>query len=174
MLNLTRQNKDLGENAAKVLYKIVDDLLYFDDDEKGLRLCVPSSLEEEVFKLAHDEMGHPGYTRIHERLTEGLYIFNMATKLHKFIRHCPHCQLNQTPRPKPYGSLQAILTAARPFYMLTIDFILALPKSQPDNYYCALGMTDKFSKAITYIPGKTTWGAKEWALAILNWLAEIN
>ena len=174
MLNLTCQNKDLGENAVKVPYKIVDDLLYFDNDEKGLRLCVPSSLEEEVFKLAHDEMGHPGYARIHEKLTEGLYIFNMATKLYKFIRHCPHCQLNQTSCHKPYSSLQAILTAVRSFHTLTIDFILALPKSQPDDYNCALGMTDKFSKAITYIPGKTTWGAKEWALAILNRLAEIN
>lgn len=156
--NLIQQNDALEENAAKMPYKIVDDLLYFDDEEKGLRLCVPSTMEAEVFKLAHDEMGHPDYARTHERLTEGLYIFNMATKLHEFIRHCPHCQLNQTPRHRPYGSLQPILTPARPFHTLTIDFILALPKSLPlpDECDCALGVTDKFSKAITYIPEKTT------------------
>ncbi len=174
--NLIQQNESLEENAAKMPYKIVDDLLYFDDDERGLRLCVPSAMEAEVFKLAHDEMGHPGYARTHERLTEGLYIFNMATKLHEFIRHCPHCQLNQTPRHKPYGSLQPILTPARPFHTLTIDFILALPKSLPlpDECDCALGVTDKFSKAITYIPGKSTWGAKEWAIKLLDRLADLN
>ena len=86
---MIRDNDELGENAAKLAYKVVDDLLYFDDDEKGLRLCVPSAMEAEVFKLAYDEMGHPGYARTHERLISNLYIFRMAVKLHEFIRHCP-------------------------------------------------------------------------------------
>ncbi len=174
VLKLLRDNELLGENAAKLPYRIINELLYFDDDERGLRLCIPSAMEAEVFKLAHDEMGHPGYARTHERLTEGLYIFGMATKLHEFIRHCPHCQLNQTPRHRPYGSLQPILTPARPFHTLTIDFILALPESLLESYDCILQMTDKFSKAITFIPGKATWGAKDWALRILDRLADIN
>ena len=105
IMKMVRDNDALEENRARLPYRIVDDLLYFDDDEKGLRLCIPTALEAHVFKLAHDEMGYPGYARTHEKLTEGLYIFGMATKLHEFIRHCPHCQLNQTPRHMPYGSL---------------------------------------------------------------------
>lgn len=91
---MVRDNKALGNNAAKLPYRMVNDLLYFNDEERGLRLYIPTALEKEVFQLAHDEMGHPGYARTHERLTEGLYIYNMSTKLHEFIRHCPHCQLN--------------------------------------------------------------------------------
>ena len=72
----------------------MDELLYFNDPDKGLRLCLPTSMETEVFKLAHDEMGHPGYARTHERLTGSIYIYNMLTKLHEFLRHCPHCQLH--------------------------------------------------------------------------------
>ena len=174
VMRMVLDNEALGENAAKLPYRVVDSLLYFDDDEKGLRLCIPSAMEAEVFKLAHDEMGHPGYARTHERLTEGLYIFGMATKLHEFIRHCPHCQLNQTPRHKPYGSLQPIYSPARPFHTLTIDFILALPKSSPDDFDCLMSVTDKFSKAITYIPGKNTWSGKEWAIRLLDRLAELN
>lgn len=98
-------NAELGDNSVTLLYKLIDDLLYFDDDEKGLRLCISTIVKAEVFKLAHDEISHPGYARTHERLTQGLYIYNIATKLHEFIRHYPHCQLNQTPRYKPYGSL---------------------------------------------------------------------
>ena len=174
VLQMIKNNEALGENAAKLPYRIVDELLYFDDDEKGLRLCIPSAMEGEVFKLAHDEMGHPGYARTHERLTGNLYIFNLTTKLHEFIRHCPHCQLNQTPRHKPYGSLQPIFSPAKPFHTLTIDFILALPQSHPDGYDCTMSVTDKFSKAITFLPGKTTFGAEQWAIQLLDRLAQLN
>ena len=102
---MVRDNNALGDNAAKLPYRIINELLYFNDDERGLRLCIPTSIEQEVFQLAYDEMGHPGYTRIYKRLTEGLYIFNIATKLHEFIRYYPHCQMNQTPRYRLYGSL---------------------------------------------------------------------
>ena len=108
-------------------------MLYFDDDERGLRLVIPTAMEGEVFQLAHDEMGHPGYARTNERLTEGLYMYNMSTKLHEFIRHCPQCQVNQVPRHRPYGALQPVFSPARPFHTLIIDFILALP--QPKYFY---------------------------------------
>ena len=73
-----------------MFYKIVDDLLYFDDDERRLRLCVPSTIKVEVFKLAYDKIKHFEYTRIYERLTKELYIFNMSIKLYEFIRHYSH------------------------------------------------------------------------------------
>ena len=57
-------NAGLGDNAARLPYKLINDLVYFDDPERGMRSCVPTrTLEHEVFKLAHDEMGHPGYAR---------------------------------------------------------------------------------------------------------------
>jgi len=94
-MEIVKRNNNLGENAAKLAYEVVDQVLYFKDDEQGLRLYIPTTaIEAEVFKLAHDEMGYPGYARTHERLTEGVYIYNMSKKLHEFIRHCPSCQLN--------------------------------------------------------------------------------
>ena len=86
-------------------YKVIDDLLYFDDDERGLRFCVSTVMKAEVFKLTHNEMRHFDYVYTHERLTEELYIFNITTKFHEFIRHCFYCQLNQTPRHKLYDFL---------------------------------------------------------------------
>ena len=81
----------------------------------------------------------------------------MAKKLHEFIRHCPDCQMNQTPRHRPFGALQPIFSPARPFYILTVDFILALPKLQePEEYDCIISVTCKFSKAVTFILGKIT------------------
>ena len=151
-----RDNNTLGDNIAKLPYRIINELLYFNDDERGLRLCIPTSIEQEVFQLAYNKIGYPGYTRIYKRLTEGLYIFNIATKLHEFIRHYPYCQMNQTPRHRLYSSLQLIYSPSRPFHTLTIDFILALPISVPNSYDCTISVTNKFAKAITFIPGKTT------------------
>ena len=113
-------------------------------------------MKAEVFKLTHDEMRHFNYVYTHERLIEELYIFNMVTKLYEFIRHCPHCQLNQTSRHKSYDSLQPIFSPVKPFHILTIDFILTFPKSLSDECDCILSMIDKFSKTIIFISGKTT------------------
>ena len=74
-----------------MLYKMIDDLLYFDDDKRGLRFCVLIIMKVEVFKLAHNEMRYSNYVYTHKRLIKKLYIFNIATKLYKFIRHYSHC-----------------------------------------------------------------------------------
>ena len=75
-------------------YKIIDDLFYFDDDKRDLRLCVLTVMKVEIFKLAYDEMRHFDYAYTHKRLIEEFYIYNMITKLHEFIRHCFYYQLN--------------------------------------------------------------------------------
>jgi len=170
------RNAALGENEAKLPYKLVDGLLYFDDVEygHGLRLCLPAALEREVFQKAHNEMGHPGYARTHEKLTRSVYIFNMSTKLHEYLRYCPHYQLHQTPRHQPYGSLQPIYSPCRPFETITINFILALPEASTGEDY-VISVTYKFSKAVTLIAGKVAWGGPQWAhrllvrLLLLNW-----
>lgn len=54
-----------------------------------------------------------------------------------------------------------------PFHTISIDFILALPVSVPDRYDVALSVTDKFSKAITVIPGQASWSTHRWAVALL-------
>ena len=88
MLILTRQNAALKKNAAIMLYKVIDDLLYFDDDEKDLRFYMSTIIKVEVFKLAYNDMRHFNYAYTHKRLIKKLYIFNITTKFYKFIRHC--------------------------------------------------------------------------------------
>ena len=91
MLILTRQNAALKKNAATMPYKIIDDLFYFDDDKRDLRLCVLIVIKVEIFKLAHDEIRHFDYVYTHKRLIEEFYIYNIITKFYKFIRHCFYC-----------------------------------------------------------------------------------
>lgn len=175
ILKMVTDNDELGDNAATLPYLYRNGLLYVRDAELGNRLCIPSSVEATVFKLAHDDNGHPGFARTHERLTQGLYFHNLSSRLREYIRHCPQCRTYQTPRHMPNGSLQPILpsTAKRPFECFTIDFILALPVSA-DGFNCVMSLTCKFSKAVTFIPGKDTWKADDWADALLERLTLLN
>ena len=153
---MVNNNDELGKNAIILAYRLVDDILYFDDIKRTLRLCIPSNIKTEVFRLAHDEMGYPGYTRIHERLNDALYFRKMVTEFHEFIRHCPKYQIDQTPKYRFYGSLQPIFPPVRLFYTFTIDFILVLP-ILIKNFNCAMTVTDKFNKTLTHIIGITSW-----------------
>ena len=155
MLTFTRQNAALKENATIMLYKIIDDLFYFDDDKRDLRLYISTAMKIEVFKLTHNEIRHFDYARTHERLIKRFYIFNIITKLYEFIRYCPYYQLNQTSRYKLYDSLQSIFSSVKSFHILIIDFILIFPKSLSDECDCILSMIDKFFKIIIFILDKT-------------------
>lgn len=166
-LEVTKLFKD---NATNLPFHIEDDLIYYDGSQAGKRLCIPDhgSLIKDIFELAHDEAGRPGYARSHERITQTLFIQRLSQRLHEYLRYCPSCRLNQMPRHKPYGTLQPILAPAEPYYTITIDFILALPKSKPDGFDCLLTVTDKFTKKLAPIPGRETYKAKDWALLLLD------
>ena len=156
MLQIVRDNKALKENVAKLSYRVVNNLLYFDDNERNLRLYISSSIKEEVFKLTHNEISYLEYVYTHERLTSNLYIFEIINKLHKFIRHYPHYQLNQTSRYQSYEFLQSILTSFKSFHIIIINFILTLlPTRLPEKFDCVISVTNKFSKTVTFLSGKT-------------------
>ena len=165
---IIEDNKALDENAAKLPYWLTKDLIYFDNVKWGACLCIPHELVKEVFQLTHDELDHTGYACTHKCLSQGLYIYNMTTHLHKYIRACPQCQLNQTSRHALYGLMQPILAPLQPFHTVALDFILILSVlSPPDCFNSMMSVTDKFSKAVTFVPGKKMWGDKEWATVLL-------
>lgn len=83
-------NNNLNKNAITLLYRIINDLLYFNDNKKGLRLCILTAIEAKIFKLTYNKIGHPGYGRTYKRLTDRLYLYNIWKKLHEVIRYYPY------------------------------------------------------------------------------------
>jgi len=134
------------------------------------RLVIPRSLHKDVFHMIHTQDGHPGFQRCLDRLQSAFYIRRAAKHLKDYLLHCPECLVFQTRRHKPYGSLQPIQSPPIPFHTLAIDFILALPSSEPEGFDCLLSVTDKFSKRITLIPGQSTYTAEQWAHSLLTHL----
>ncbi len=44
----------------------------------------------------------------------------------------------------------------------------------PDSYDTILSVTNKFSKAVTFVPGRKTMTAENWAIGLLNQLVLLN
>ena len=47
-------------------------------------------MKVEIFKLIYNELKYLNYAYIYKRFIEKLYIFNIITKFHKFIRYYFH------------------------------------------------------------------------------------
>ena len=132
---------------------------------------VPKTLEKEVFELSHDSSNHQGFHRAFDRLTTSMYFDRNAAKwFREYIEHCPACQLNQTKRHRPYGELNPIHSTPVPFDTIAIDFVVGLPEStyRGKIVNALLNVMDKYSKRILIIPGKDTYTAKDWAIALLE------
>ena len=56
--------------------------------------------------------------------------------------------------------LQPILSPVVLYHTVTLNFILGLPYLANGND-CVLTVTDKYTKQIGLIPGKTTWSAMD-------------
>ena len=126
-----------------------------------------------MFSQVYDKIGHVGYMQAHQQLSQGLYICHMAKLLRKYLHHCPKCQLQMTSRHLSYEFLQPIILPPRPFYTITNDFILALLTAS-EGFNLAMSVTDKYNKQVTFAAGKIAWGAKEWAIKLLDQLNQVN
>ena len=89
-----------------------------------------------------------------------MYLRHLSKHLRIYIEHCPKCELNQTRRHKSYGSIIPIDRSGISFHIIAMDFIVALPVTA-EGSDSLLIVTDKFSKRVLLIPGKTTFGAAE-------------
>nr|OMP83046.1 Retrovirus-related Pol polyprotein from transposon gypsy [Diplodia seriata] len=140
-----------------------NELIYYVDPEDGRhRLCIPSSVEQEVFQMAHDNQCHGGFWRAYNRIRTGFLIRKLAKKLRTYLKHCPVCQVCSTKRHAPYGELQPIQDTAGPRECQTMDFIVRLPPTLK-AYDTLLTITCKVTKEILLIKGKENWSAEEWA-----------
>ena len=73
-------------------YFMDGDLVYYlDPVDARRRLCVPKSLEKDVFMMAHDEHHHAGFHRAYNSIVASLYIRNLSRRLKQYITHCPKC-----------------------------------------------------------------------------------
>jgi hypothetical protein len=145
-------------------------LLYFEDWEGNNRLCVPTSLRNQVMKEDHESLtegAHCGYHRAFNRLASMYFWPRMSKDIREYVTTCDICQKTKAKRHAPVGLLRPIPIPSKPFEVITMDFIPELPITQ-SGFNNILVIVDKLTKFAIFIPTITSLDEKECAKLVFD------
>ncbi|KAE8962356.1 hypothetical protein PF011_g29426 [Phytophthora fragariae] len=89
---------------------------------------------QEVLQSCHDSLegGHQGINRTYHRVKSDYYWIGLYADVEKHVRSCPDCCSSKS-RPQLRGYSPGNVLAERPFQMVSMDFVIPLPKSRRGN-----------------------------------------
>jgi len=113
------QNLDNINNKKYVKYNNVLTI-----KKRGLiKSVVPPSLREKLLKLAHENSGHSGVSKIIKLISPLYYWPGIIQDISNYVKHCEICQLNKKSKQKKFGLMQSLPPAEDPFDLISIDTI---------------------------------------------------
>ena len=140
----------------------------------GECLLIPSNcgLQEQIFRLAHDTLGHFGFHKTYETIRNSYFWPNIRTDLENgYILSCIDCTRNKSTTSKPTGPLHPLPIPDDRCESISMDFIGPLPVDQ--GFDCILTIMDCLGSDIRIIPTTTKLSAKNLAtLFVDNWYCE--
>jgi hypothetical protein len=119
----------------------------------GSRLVIPQDLQvqELLYNLAHDTLGHFGFDKSYEALCGSYYWPNMHCDLEKaYIPSCTECQWNKNCTSKPTGPLHPFPVPDKHFDVLALNFIGPLPRGER--------RIQSLQRPISWKPISNLWG----------------
>jgi hypothetical protein len=141
-------------------FKLVNGLLYFTKDGRD-RLYVPVSLQRVFLREAHDCVvsGHIGVHKTLARLLPVVFWPKMEKSVRDYIRTCDSCQRNKPSNMLPPGLLQPLPIPDHNWDSVSMDFVVALPKTLDGND-AIMVVVDRLSKMAHFIPATTDMTAE--------------
>ncbi|GMF62220.1 unnamed protein product [Phytophthora fragariaefolia] len=134
-------------NAGKVADEFVlseDGLLYRQNkvrrpEELGelgltLRLVVPTTMIDEVLQNCHNsiEGGHHGILRTYHRVKVDYYWIVLYADVVKHVQSCEDCSTSKR-KPHLKGYSPGNVMSDRPFHVVSMDFVIPLPRTRRGN-----------------------------------------
>jgi len=124
-------------------------------------------LQELLFCLAHDNLGHFGTDKSYNALCNDFYWPNMQKDLvNAYVPSCTDCQWNKNTMSKPRGPLHPLPIPDKWFDSIAIDFMEPLPKD--DGFNAIITMTDRLNANIQLAPCKTNMTVEEFATVFFD------
>lgn len=127
------------------------------------RIYVPAAndLHLRILRERHDHplAGHPGQNKTTKIVAQEYYWPELRKSVRQYVKSCITCGRNKPRRHKPYGSLQALPLAERPWDSISMDFIEQLPTS--NGFTAILVVIDRLSKQGVFIPTTDKCTAEE-------------
>ncbi|KAF5011367.1 hypothetical protein FDECE_2512 [Fusarium decemcellulare] len=140
-----------------------------------------SNEERDFLREIHEHPlhGHQGVTKTTKRLQHmGYQTSNLKKKVERIIKQCDLCAKTRSQRHKPYGTLQALPVAQRPWDSITMDFITKLPLSEEPSsgifYDSIMVIVDRLTKFSYYIPYKESTDAEELSYVFYRYIVSTH
>jgi len=156
------RNEKMDEQKYRAYRLSRNGLLYFEDANAHIRLCIPASERKAILKEVHDgahEGAHAGWERSLASLRERFYWPSMRSDTIEYVRTCDPCQKIKHDRGARAGFLQPLEIPATPFDDISLDLITGLPNSRNKN--AILVVVDKLTKYAHFITTKVEATALE-------------
>jgi hypothetical protein len=88
LLEILQANSELpAADRAKLPFLCAQGILYAKPDalHRRRRPVITKSLHHDIFRNAHDSLGHPGYDRVHEGVSGNFYLFDISKRLKEYL-----------------------------------------------------------------------------------------
>lgn len=116
---------------------------------------VPTEMEDNVIRLAHETVGHQGYEKTRLCLRNNYWMPDMKRRIETHIHNCVPCIMYSSPVQAGTGGIHCIPKAAVPFDTYHIDHFGPLPAVQSKRKHM-LVVIDAFTKFIRLYPTNST------------------
>lgn len=110
-------------------YELRDGLVYRKDRNKKLLFYIPRSMELNVIRTCHDDLGHVGIDKVIDNITKVYWFPQMKSKVKEYIVNCLRCIEFSPPSGKVKGHLHSIPKSDSPFATVHIDHLGPLEKT---------------------------------------------
>ena len=149
--------------------KVVDGLIFM-----GPRLVIPrvGTIREDLFRAAHDSLGHFGAEKSYTNLRSAYYWPRMRKELEEaYVPGCDACQRNKGSTKRPAGPLHPLPVPDERGDSVAVDFIGPLPDDE--GFDCIVTMTDRTGSDVRVVPTRMDISAEEFAqLFFDHWYCE--
>jgi hypothetical protein len=142
--------------------------------------CETEDEQRRLIKMVHESKlgGHMGIAKTAAKVRQHYDFPGLRNKVAEVIKDCDTCNKARTARHKPYGLLQPLPVAKRPWSSVTMDFITKLPLSKDPatgvEYDSILTVVDRLTKWAYFIPYKETWSAEQLADVVFRHIASVH
>ena len=139
----------------------------------GERLIIPCcEVREQIFAMAHDALGHFGFSKTYQSIRDSYFWPNMRTDLEEgYIPSCIDCQRNKSATTKPRGPLHPLPVPDERCDSIAMDFVGPLPTD--DGFDYLLTITDRLGSDLRFVPTTKNVTAEQLAILFFDaWYCE--
>lgn len=148
-------------------------LWYTADDQ----VVVPDEgdLRVRIMRECHDSplAAHMGKEKTYDLVTRQFWWPTVRKDVTRYVRECHSCQAVKVVQQRPGGLLQPLPVPELPWDVISMDFIVSLPRT-PRGYDSVLVVVDKLTKMAHFIPTTTKASASDAAGLVLSNVVKLH